>query len=206
MAANGRRIKPVTIGYGILAVIFVVVAFNWTLVAVRDSGDQPAPELTEEGRPYADALAEGLQARDAELGTVYVRRTAEQARCIAPDWVMIVGPERWDAAGISPAELAEDPAGASGAVDMSWTDAKRLRRTYERCGAAPIDTVRASIEDGLRGNEEIDPEQVDCLLEKLNAETADRVFVAGLAEPASIAGDQGVDLGIANAVGQCPDH
>ncbi|MGN6694041.1 MAG: hypothetical protein ACTHN0_07675, partial [Aquihabitans sp.] len=173
-----------TIGYGILGVFFVILVANWTGVFVFGStGTEKAPPLDEAGRPYAESLADAL----TEPGAVWVGfaglRPAE-ADCVAGAWVMTLGPEELDAAGITPLELGEDPPGASVVAGLDWTTGKRIAAEYGRCGVSTQDLLargRLVAYQDL-GEERPDDIDLECVAYEVDDGDADRVFIQSLVD------------------------
>lgn len=201
MAARRRRIRPTDVMYGVLGVIAVVLIGNLILDAI--GGPEPIPELTSAGRPYASALEGALQTERPEQ-TAYNGLSAETARCVAPDWVMVLGPDRLDRAGVAPAELAEDPVAVSREAEITWEEAEAILRTYESCDAAPIDRMRSYLTAETDADDPVlGPETSRCIAEKLDGDTARRLFVLGLTAPTAIGGDLSLHRDVQNVAAQC---
>lgn len=208
MADRDLRITPARVGYAVLAVIALAIVGNVVIGQLR--GPEPVPDLSKAGEPYAAAL-EPVLAQERPTRTAYNGLTPTEAACVAPDWVMVLGPERLDRAGIAPAELAEDPQGASREAGITWEEAKRLRGSFSDCGAPPSDAMHDAIEEALAEADE-DPELIDCVRDAFDTQAAhdlaDRLFVVGLVErPVSGGGGGDATLGQAmtNLAAQCPD-
>ena len=205
MATKRRKVRPVTVGYGFLAVIFVIVVGNLVLNEVRGPDRRPAPALTAAGRPYARALAERLQ-EPGPIWAGYEGLSAAEARCVAPKWVMILGPERLSTAGIAPADLAEDPGGAVREAKITWDEAQRIRLEYVGCDLAPT-TLVARVQGGADGAfpDGVSRERFTCFQQHLDEDATDRRFVLSLTQTQQTDQDLDVRIDIRNLEAACPE-
>ena len=187
--------------YGGLAVVFVMMVGGLIIDQVRGPDRSPAPELTAEGQPYAEALQERLR-EPGPPWAGYDGLSSLEAECVAPDWVMIVGPGNLDAEGYAPAEFSENPAEASRIAGLDWDQAQRILASYKRCGAAPLDAMRAIVADDVDRPEGVTDEDIECLTTNLEEGTVDRAFILALTQAVATS-DLDITRDVRNLAARC---
>lgn len=141
------------------------------------------PEASpEEEQAYAAALLSIYQ--DDETGPPF---PDDQLRCIATEWVSIIGVDRFEEAGASP----EDIAGGSVTVADVGLDeplAEELTDAMVVCGVDLRETIFGSVGEGATMPEDVK----ECLYDIVSAEDARDIYVQRLLgsteAPASFAG------------------
>jgi hypothetical protein len=156
-----------------------------TIVTVRETTTTRAPidPSTIEGgnQAYVDAMLAGL----ATMGGSVSR---DQAECIAPKWVEIIGVAGFAKAGIAP----EDFAKTGGGLEQLHLDAKtagKMADVFETCGMNLKDMTIEAQASGA----ELPDSVVACIREALTDEGARAGFIA------SLTGQQATDPSLAKA-------
>lgn len=146
------------------------IAATTIALAATGCGDDDTPgTVTVEGKPYVEAMREGLLAHGA--GSVTVDATA--ATCIAPKWVNILGPERLDAAGVAPSRLTGDDGLDVTAAKVALTDAQ-VSKLVDAFGECEVDLPAAFVHDLTRGASP-SPEDEACLIDAVPTDLVQRI-------------------------------
>jgi hypothetical protein len=156
-----------------------------TIVTVRETTTTRAPidPSTIEGgnQAYVDAMLAGL----ATMGGAVTR---EQAGCIAPKWVDIIGVEGFAKAGIAP----EDFSKTGGGLEQLHLDAKtagEMADVFATCGMNLKDMMIEAQTSGA----ELPDSVVECIRTALTDQGARAGFIA------SLTGEQATDPSLAKA-------
>ena len=124
-----------------------------------DDGDAASDDVSEQARPYVDALVESAENSDSD-----VPFEAGQAECLAPRWVEILDPARLEEAGITPEELADGD--AMGELDLTEEDGGALYDAMVECGV----DLREQVIDDIAADSDLSEEDRTCLEEQFDDE------------------------------------
>lgn len=161
---------------GVLAALLLV--FGLAACGASGGDDEADSTTTTDGSPsgggdgdeadYVEAIASGLARNSSDEGELEV--TAEQADCIAPEWVSIIGVDSFADAGASPADVA-DPDFAIPSLSLDVDQGLEMVDAFDTCDV----DVYAQFLDVLSAD--LDDKQSACLEGELDQDRA-RQFLA----------------------------
>lgn len=169
-----------------IAVAFAVVAL---LAACGASGDDEADSTTsgpatstttidgsepspagDEG-DYADALVTGLASGELDAGQLVV--TDDEARCIAPKWISIIGVDALVDAGVAPEDL-EDNSFDFPALGLDTDQGGEMVDVFADCDVEVYDKLYQAL------SVDLDETQAKCLRKELDDDLARDFLVEAL--------------------------
>lgn len=164
-----------------------------------DGGEGASTEVSDEAKPYAEALATALTAED---GSDLIL-DQDQADCVGAKWVNVVTPERLEEHGFDPVTLADpDSASELNTVGLDEDEAGTMVDGFGECGV----DLRALILDGLVEDEDLTDEREACFEDVVTEDAVKEFVVTSLsasdASDASDAGDEAGD-GLLAALSGC---
>lgn len=124
--------------------------------------------LSAEEQEYSDAIVESFQTDDPNEITL----TEEQAECVAPKWIKVIGVERLESAGLEPADLSAD---GSADVDKFGLDMDEAKTLFNSFGECKVDLQEKFIEALGEGDE------VECFKDEIDDDLFERLMIAGFA-------------------------
>lgn len=122
---------------------------------------------------YAEALATGLSSGDAEDGDLIL--SSDEAECVAPDWIDIIGVETLTDADVTPGDL-EDPDYQFADLGLDTDTGGEMIDAFGTCDVDIIDEFYETLSAGL------DDEQVACLTEELGDDQAREFLIEALVQ------------------------
>lgn len=136
-----------------------------------DGGDDPV-ELSGDAKDYADALTANM----IENGGDDLPLTEEQAGCLSPRWVDLIGVEKFKAAGVTPEDIRNDSDGAD-FEEFKFTEdeANEMVNAFGKCN---ID-LKEMIEKSM-ALEEMPAAARECMEKVLTPEALRKIMVLGL--------------------------
>lgn len=153
-----------------------------TTVAEETTTSADEATTTTEGGPsesdadadaYAEGLAVGLASADEESGELVL--SSDEAECVAPEWVDLIGVDTLTGADVVPEDL-EDP-------DFQFTDLGLDPDTggdmIDAFGDCDVDIISEFYETL---SADLDDEQVDCLVDELGDEQARQFLIEALVQ------------------------
>ena len=146
-----------------------------TTTAVDEEPDGPSTTVSGGDSASADdyvvALTRNLASGDPDNGDI--RFTEEQAKCVAEEWVDIVGLEAFATNDVAPDDLGQTTFDYT-ELGVDGDQAANMVDAVDDCEVDWISDTRGILRDGL------DPTQQTCLDDELTDETIRAVLVAGL--------------------------
>lgn len=138
-----------------------------------EDGPTNSSEPDGDASAYADGLAVGLTSGDEESGELVL--SSDQAECVAPEWIDIIGVDTLTGADVTPQDL-EDP-------DYQFTDLRLDADTggdmIDAFGDCDVDIISEFYETL---SADLDDEQVDCLVEELGDDQARQFLIEALVQ------------------------
>lgn len=167
-----------------------------TLFAGCSSDGGGGADVSEAEKPYVDAMAEGMaSAEDEELSL-----TEDQERCISARFVDVIGVERFEQAGIEPADLRTDEEALEFTeIDLSEDEGNRL---YDSFGACDVD-LRQVMLDAMAADEEITPEMQACMEGAFTEENLRKLMVTSMVKGEDAAEDDPALAGFMGTIMGC---
>ena len=160
-----------------------------------DDGEGATGDVSDEARPYVDALVESAENSDSD-----VPFEAGEAECLAPRWVDILDPTRLEEAGIAP----EDLAGSDDAItelDLTEEDGGALYDAMVECGV----DVRDEFIAGIAEESDLSEEDRACLEEQFDDDFLRRIFVVVLTQGEdALQADQAFTSEVLSKFSECP--
>jgi hypothetical protein len=180
----------------------VVAVLAVGLVALAGCGDDDdaggdGGDVSAEEQPYVDAMVTSFQQGDEDELTL----TAEQSECVAPRWVDTIGVERFEDAGIEPADISDD--GDDELSDLGL-DEEQGGELYDAFGACDVD-VKGLFIESLAGEQDLAEEDRDCLAENFDDDLLRRVMVVSLTGgDDALQGDEELTSDLFAVFAECP--
>ena len=156
-------------------VVLVIGALALALGACGDD-DDGGSEVSEAEQPYVDALIESA-AEESDDEDDEFDLDEEQAECVAPAWVGIIGADRLEEAGVEPDELPEDDFDFS-TLGLTQEDGEAMYDALGECGVE----VRDAFIAGLAEDESLSDEDRQCVDEAFDEDLLRRIIVTGFVE------------------------
>lgn len=183
------RILKITLA----AVMIVMVA-----ACSDDGGDGASTEVSDEAKPYAEALSKSLTVDD---GSDLILDQS-QADCIAAKWVNTITPQRLKENGFEPEKLADPDSGTElSTIGLSDDEAGTMVDGFGECDV----DLRERILTGLTEDESVTDEQRACFEDAVTDDVVKQFLVTGLtATEESDAADM-ADNGLFQAITACSD-
>lgn len=139
--------------------------------------DLPEPTTTTErdddADAYADGLALGLTLGDEDDGEFVL--SPDEAECVAPEWIDIIGVDTLNDAGVSPADL-EDPDYQFSDLGLDADTGGDLIDVFGDCDLDIIGEFRTIL------GADLDDEQAACLADELDDELARQFLIEALVQ------------------------
>lgn len=139
------------------------------VLAACSSGGGSGESVSEEGKPYAEAIAANFTKAEDPDDIVLEE---DQANCIGGRIVNIVGVDAFEKAGVTPADLGPESETLVGDVEVSDKQANEVYDSFKKCD---ID-LRAIMFESFSQNEDMTAEQQKCLEGAFDEDTM-RAFV-----------------------------
>lgn len=135
----------------------------------EDAPSEPAGDAD----AYAEGLAVGLASADEESGELVL--TTDEAECVAPEWVDLIGVDTLAGADVAPEDL-EDP-------DFQFSDLALDPETggdmIDAFGDCDVDIISEFYETL---SADLDDEQIDCLVDELGDDQARQFLIEALVQ------------------------
>lgn len=154
-----------------LAAVAVTAAFALSLAACSDDESSGGGSASSEEQPYVDAAAASLAA-DEEMPL-----DEGETECVATLMVTTVGVDRFEEAGVEPADLEDPEFDISDAgVELTEEDADAIASGLGDC----VD-ITELFAQSMAADEELSDEDADCLRENLDEEQLTALLASELA-------------------------
>lgn len=152
---------------------FAAVAVSaGVLLAACSSGGGSGPKVSEEGKPYAQAIAKTFTKKESPDDIVL---DDGQAECVSNHIVDIVGVDTYEEAGITPADL-EDTDGFVGDVDVTEKQANDVYDSFKKC---KVD-LHAVFLESMAQDDEASDEAKQCLEGAMTEDVIRGLMVSGM--------------------------
>lgn len=146
-----------------------------------DEPDDDPPEATGDEAEYVDAMTESMLS-DGEFPA-----SEDEARCISTNTVQVIGVDRFEEAGISPADIRDsdsgDPEGIGTDMDLSdvGLSEDEANQIYDGFGDCGLD-FRELMFEQMRADGDITPEIEECVDQVLTDDAVRTLMVTGMME------------------------
>jgi hypothetical protein len=142
--------------------------------ATDDTGEDSADVGDADEQDYIDAMIESFDSEDpSELAF-----DREQAECIAPKWLDVIGVDRLKEEGISPDDLNAENDMELSELNVSEDDANSM---YDAFGDCDVD-VRGLFLEQITADGDLTSEQKECLSDAFDDDLVRRIMVISLVE------------------------
>jgi hypothetical protein len=143
-----------------------------------DDGDSGGSvSISAEEKPYVDALAKNLRA--AGEGSDDIPLSDAQSDCLAPRWVDTIGVERFEKAGVKPADIASDEKQMD-FEGIKFTDAEATKM-YDAFGSCDVN-LRELLMKSMTEGEDVSPAARKCMEGVLTDDAIRKLMILGLTE------------------------
>jgi hypothetical protein len=150
-----------------------------------------------DAQAYVDAMIESFD--NADPDELQIDR--EQAQCLAPRWVEVMGPDRLAEAGIQPEDFAAEGDVDLSAVGLTEDDGNEL---YDAFAACDID-VKTLFVDGFTSGRGISAEDRECFADALDDDLLRRIMVTTLVEgEEALSQDEELSGDLFSVFAECP--
>lgn len=140
------------------------------VLAACSSGGGGGASVSDEGRPYAEALAASMKNNDEDE----IQLTDDQADCLAGRMVNTIGVDEFEKAGVEPDELRQDDSPLEG-IDLNEKQANAIYEAFGNCGV----DLRAQMMQSF-ADEDVSPEVAECLDNALTDDVLRTIMIAAL--------------------------
>lgn len=182
--ANGRR----------TSLLLVAIA---ALGACGSDGGGDDAEVTEEERPYYDAMVESFQSAEGDG----LRLEDAQAECVSARWVRTIGVERFEEAGITPEAFSDDLEQDVTALGLDEAAAGQLYDAFGECEVEVLDQFVDAIAQGG----DVSEEDLECLRDNIDdALVRDILIVTFTQGEDALQGDQELTGRLLETFSACP--
>jgi len=133
--------------------------------------DDSVADLTEDD--YTEAFAANLSGGDKDSGQLVIGE--DEAACVAPLWVDVIGVDALQAAGLTTDDVA-DPAFDGSVIDIDEDQGQEMVDAFETCDVDIYALFAESLTGGLT------PEQQSCVAENQDKELVNELLVKTFAD------------------------
>jgi hypothetical protein len=176
-----------------LAPLVGVVAF------IGCGGNDGDVEVSRDERPYVDAI---VQYASGDSDNKF-QLNEDQAECVAPVWVDVIGVDRLRRAGLAPDQLPTHDLAPLATLGLSDDEGEAMYAAFDDCDIDVRDSFYESVAE-LGGVPEGDDEA--CVTDAVSDDLLMRTVVVGFTTgPEGIATDDAVQRGIRDVRAACPD-
>lgn len=185
MMANGRRTTLLVVAIAVLG------------ACGSDGGGGDDADVTEEERPYYDAMVESFQSAEDDN----LRLEDTQAECVSARWVRTIGVERFEQAGITPEAFSDDLEQDVTALGLDEAAAGQLYDAFGECDVEVLDQFVEAIAQGG----DVSEEDLACLRENIDdALIRDILIVTFTQGEDALQGDQELTGRLLETFSACP--
>lgn len=128
--------------FRVLSVALVASLALITVGCSSDGGGGGNAAVTDENRPYVDAMKKSLAASNEEDGDIVL--SDGQIDCIAPRFINIIGVDRLEENGVTAADVEADEAMDFSDLGMDEKEGNELYDTFGNCDVNLGETMMAS--------------------------------------------------------------
>lgn len=133
-------------------------------------GGGGSAEVSDEGKPYAEAFAANLMRDDEGFGL-----DEDRADCVGGHVVNIIGVDKLKEAGVEPEDLGAGD-DLTGDIDL---DEKQATAVYDSFGTCKVD-LREAMMENFAQDEDMTPEMKKCFENALTEDVLRQVLILGL--------------------------
>lgn len=175
-----------------LAAILIVMVSACT----DDGGDGASTEVSDEAKPYVEALSTSLTEDD---GSDLIL-SQDQADCVAAKWVNVMTPERLEENGFDPEKLADpDSASEFNTIGLSKDEAGTMVDGFGECDV----DLRELILDGLTQDDDLTEERQACFEDAVTDDAVKQFVVTSLTATDESDAADAANGGLTQAITSC---
>lgn len=169
------RNRPTTLAIALVAVLSLFAT------GCGDDGGGGNAAVSDENRPYVDAMKESMRTSNEEDGDLEL--SDDQIDCLAPRFVNAIGMDNIEAAGVTPDDIKTSDMDFSG-MDLTEEDGNRI---YDSFGQCDID-LRELLMVSMADDEEMSEATATCMEGVFTDENLRKFMVSSM-----VNGDEGME-------------